>query len=86
MVSAEYGLALRLCPGGTAVVAASLAPPEVAVDDIVAAAEGRAQARGFIVCEVRARLAQRLWRSALIKGAPLGVPVDMQGMRTWCSC
>lgn len=72
MVSAEYGLALRLRPGGTAVAAATLAPAEVALDDIVAAAEERAQAPGFIVREVRARLAQHLWRGALIKGAPLG--------------
>ena len=76
MVSAEYRLALRLRAGGTAVAAATLAPPEVAVHDIVAAAEGRAQAPGFIVREVRARLAQRLWRDALIKGAPWGVPVN----------
>ena len=74
MVSAEYGLALRLRAGSTAVVAATLSPPEVAVDDIVAAAEGRAQAHSVVVREVRARLAHRLWRGALIKGAPWGVP------------
>ena len=80
MVSAEYGLALQLRPGSTTVVAATLSPPEVAVDDIVAAAEGGAQAHGFIVREVRARLAQRLWRGAIIKGASLGVPAGVQGL------
>ena len=70
MATAEYELALRLRPGGTAVAAATLAPPEVDVDDIVAAAAGRANARDFVVREVRARLAQRLRRRALIEGAP----------------
>lgn len=70
MATAEYELALRLQPGGTAVAAATLVPPEVAIDDIVAAATGRANARDFVVREVRAGLAQRLRRRALIEGAP----------------
>ncbi|KAK9824827.1 hypothetical protein WJX81_002831 [Elliptochloris bilobata] len=75
MASAEYGLVLRLQPGGTAVAGASLAPPEVAVDDIVAAAQGRPQAPGFVVREVRARLAQRARRGALIKDAAASFPL-----------
>jgi len=70
MTTAEYGLALRLQPGGDGVAAAALTPPDVDSADIVAAAAHRAQAPGFVVREVRARLAQRLRRRLLIEGAP----------------
>jgi len=85
MASAEYGLVLRLQPGGDGVAAAAQTPPDVDSADIVAAAAHRAQAPGFVVREMRVRLAQRLRRRLLIEGVPPQHALSMHLQTDTCS-
>lgn len=85
MATAEYGLVLRLQPGGDGVAAAALTPPDVDSADIVAAAAHGTQAPGFVVRELRVRLAQRLRRRLLIEGVSPQHALSMHLQTDTCS-
>ena len=60
----EHELRLRLEPGSAALRAAELAPADVGVADIEAAAKRGARGLDFVVREVHARLAAHLGAAA----------------------
>lgn len=69
METAEHELKLALASGSASLAGAELAPANVDISDIMEAAQRGCGGLEFVVREAHARLATRMRRAALIKGA-----------------
>ena len=69
MEAAEHELEIALASGSASLASAELAPADVDISDIVEAAQRGCGNLEFVVREVHARLATRMRRAALIRGA-----------------